>query len=492
MAGGPNPYSLYPKPAENNLLGQFGSAVGVMNALTQGEIGRQQLDSEKAVGELLKGSLMPGGGIDQTKFAAGLAKLPSSAAFKLPGVLNTTTQNDLLRAQHQNQLLQGKGLEIQNQRAGADLGASYQKQVQEAVGSLTALGDKITPGHVVGSLTRLYLGKAIDEPTYRRYRDEVTQIGKEPAKLQRYVFERGMQALGTEAMFRPTQTGVGSRGEPMMGTLPQFAREALNIPGLSIDAGSAAAPGGTARVGAGTPGPGKVAAATAAPPNGPARRPGIAMGLAPGEAEAQAKDMARQTDVADALRTTAEKVPERKALFDNMLADLKDIETGPTSYFSKNANALASRFLGTGVTMSADQIAKMESFDKLAKQIAMQQAGAMGSDSRLSTAMGGNPNLDLSKVGNKQIIHMLKGNEDAIAAKNQAWQAFKAANGASSYDRFSTDFNKTFDPRVFQAMHMDPKERASMFKTLSEADKKRFVEALAEADRQGWVKRPGQ
>ena len=90
------------------------------------------------------------------------------------------------------------------------------------------------------------------------------------------------------------------------------------------------------------------------------------------------------------------------------------------------------------------------------------------------SAMSTSPSELLSSQGNKGIIHLLKGNEDALRVMNQEWQQYKQQHGPGSYDKFVTNFNQTYDPRVFQAKYMDKKEKQEMVKGMSDQEKQEF------------------
>ena len=107
--------------------------------------------------------------------------------------------------------------------------------------------------------------------------------------------------------------------------------------------------------------------------------------------------------------------------------------------------------------------------------------------------MGSNPNLDISKLGNQQIIHMLQGNEDAIQAKSRSWQDWqKAGNGPNTYAQFQDDFNHHFDPRVFQQQYMAQPEIDALRKSLTGPNAgpgayQKFLDNVEYARSQHWI-----
>ncbi|MGB6351823.1 MAG: hypothetical protein WBG10_17535, partial [Pseudolabrys sp.] len=155
----------------------------------------------------------------------------------------------------------------------------------------------------------------------------------------------------------------------------------------------------------------------------------------------------------NAIYDQANAATTQKSQLLTMESDLSGISTGPLAEREARWNALAHQLGVPAGTMTADQVAKSEGFAKVAKQIALAQAGALGvgTDEKLTTTMGANPNRDLSKLGNQQSIAMLQGNADAIKARGVAYdQWLKAGNNPANANNFLTDFNKTFDPRVYQ------------------------------------------
>jgi hypothetical protein len=163
---------------------------------------------------------------------------------------------------------------------------------------------------------------------------------------------------------------------------------------------------------------------------------------------------------------------------------------GPLAHSEKKANQISQRVLGFGVTMSPEEVAGIENFDKIGNQIALNQAGALGvTDQRVQTSMGANPNSNYSYLGNKGILPILKGNEDAIALKAREWKKYSKANGAASYNDFSDEFNKDFNPQVFQFARMTPEQRSKFVGSIP--DKEQAVQLARDLDaykKKGWVK----
>ena len=229
-------------------------------------------------------------------------------------------------------------------------------------------------------------------------------------------------------------------------------------------------------------GPAPAAAPGQAPPAAPAapaRPPGsLGVTLAPGDAGAMEVAKTAAAKSGSALFAAADAVPAQRALIDQMGADLSRIRsTGPGTEREKIVNAFTQKYGGFGLTMTPDELAGAEGFKKATQQIAMAQAGALGvgTDEKLLTALGANPNLDLSKRGNAELVAMLKGNSDAIKIKAEAWQKARASGVPdSAYNDWQTQFNSTFDPRVFQFRYLpDDKSKISFITSAGDGNAQR-------------------
>jgi hypothetical protein len=76
---------------------------------------------------------------------------------------------------------------------------------------------------------------------------------------------------------------------------------------------------------------------------------------------------------------------------------------------------------------------------------------------------------------------------------NDEWQNhwLPAHDGnTATYGQFVTQFNKQFDPRVFQGMYMDPQDRQHMLSGMSAREKDQFRQDFNLAVRNGWIPDP--
>jgi len=92
-------------------------------------------------------------------------------------------------------------------------------------------------------------------------------------------------------------------------------------------------------------------------------------------------------------------------------------------------------------------------------------------------------------MGNKQIVALLKGNEDAIQAMNTAWQNWKTQNnkGDDSFPQFQQQFVRDFSPRAFQWVRMSPADRTQMIAQMNPSDRAQLKSAVTQAEQRGWI-----
>jgi len=198
-----------------------------------------------------------------------------------------------------------------------------------------------------------------------------------------------------------------------------------------------------------------------------------------------------------ALTAANDSSPQRKAILGNLEDLVGKFEPGVGAGWELVAKNFANRNLPVpkswqekGGVLDLKSVASQEEFNKLAVQLAQQQfatIGGTGTDAKFSSAFETSPNDALSKLGNKTIIQLLKGNEDAIQAKNKAWQKWQKDHGPQTYGEFSTQFNEKFDPRAFQFKYVPPKERQAYVDGMADEDKISFLTNLTHARKEGWV-----
>lgn len=172
---------------------------------------------------------------------------------------------------------------------------------------------------------------------------------------------------------------------------------------------------------------------------------------------------------------------------------LPQFSSGPASNFTKQFGALASQF-GLAPPDVSKGVAAQEEASKIAFYIAQSQfraLGGTGTNMQLESAMHTSPNEFLSKMGNANVIALLKGNADAQQIKAKEWQAWRAARGDQSAQEFSTYFNQHFDPLVFQVQYLTQPQVRELVNSMSSGEKTRFQQHYNQAVALGWVPHPG-
>jgi hypothetical protein len=244
------------------------------------------------------------------------------------------------------------------------------------------------------------------------------------------------------------------------------------------------------------PAPAPAAPPAAAPP-APARGPlmaGPPMGLET-TIEGRAK---ASVDMANAMHAQAAASPQRQAILADMDATNKQINTGPAAEASTKWGAFVNQ-LPENVSslipgMSRAQVAGTEGFAKLAETFRQMQAGGIAgtlTNDKFASALASNPHLALSTLGNQGMIHLLQGSEDALQAKDRAWQTASGANPSLDYQTWETNFNKSFDPRVFWWSRMERPEQQRLMAGMGDQQKQTLLSHLKQAEADGLITRPG-
>jgi hypothetical protein len=196
-----------------------------------------------------------------------------------------------------------------------------------------------------------------------------------------------------------------------------------------------------------------------------------------------------------ALQTSAANLPMQKAILGNLESTLSKFTAGPVSDWMNVAASFTNKINPFFNTFDPSRIASQDEFRKQALTLAQEQFKALhgtGTDAQLSSTTHTSPNDFLSNQSNVGIIHFLKGNVDALQVMNSEWQKWLAEhnNNAGTYGQFVTQFNKTFDPRVFQSVYAGPPgspERQLVLKGMSKEEQVKFRADYNAAVDKGWI-----
>ncbi len=243
------------------------------------------------------------------------------------------------------------------------------------------------------------------------------------------------------------------------------------------------------------------ASPSAAPPTGHAPGGGLYMGNSPGFDEGMKLKAVTSGKMSDELAEAVNSSPQRKAALENLNGLVEHFNPGPgASDWNKIKAGINTNLpIPKGWELfDPKKIASQEEFNKQLNNLVQQQYKTLGgaSDMRYKATMDSNPNGELSKRGIKQIIALARGNEDAISAHDDAWQRWQRSvnpqtgvvNGPQSKQEFNHEFNKVFDPRVFQFQYLKPDEQKQMYKDMNKSDRATFRKNFDAAEANGWVK----
>ena len=124
---------------------------------------------------------------------------------------------------------------------------------------------------------------------------------------------------------------------------------------------------------------------------------------------------------------------------------------------------------------------------RIAEAAVAAASGLLKSPAAFNPATGAH--VALGFPSERQIAQMLKGSQDAFAAKSRAWQRFKHASGPDAdFGTFESWFNETYDPRVFRFAHMTPAERNELFWSLAPNERGEFRSAIELAEERGYIR----
>lgn len=489
-------------PAPNILQSLMG-ATQLKGAMLQQQQLTQQMGANKAISSAYQQATDPTTGqVDQNKLL-GLISQDPNAAYNMPAV--------------QSQILEQRNKQMEFDKNQFDLADKRTKAIKSTMGAF--LNDPgVTPESLQSSIARVVKdGLATPEQAIRYMQSMPT----DPSKLQGWVRQNYIQSLTDEAQLnaiRPQTQVVNTGGQqqvlnidPLTGQ-PKLAASLQNT--MDPNTASSPVPAFDPRTGApmnitrdqfagqaggqqqmpGAPGSGRYPGAQqpgAQMQGAPAM--GVQTGPAIGQAAAAETVAKGSGDAVLNLQNQAEGSPQRVYFLQDMMANLPKFNSGPTSDWTAKANALALQLapgMAAKVGIDPQAVASKEEFSKFATNLAINSTSGMGAgtDSKLATAVAGNPNASLSSLGNEQIMKVLIGTERATQAKNQAWQS--AGVQPQDYGKWSAQWNKDIDPRVFVTPELTQAERSKMYNGLKPADQARFLDSYRTAIDAGIIQRP--
>lgn len=291
-------------------------------------------------------------------------------------------------------------------------------------------------------------------------------------------------AMGQQTVFNNTMTPGDANSfvqvfDPSTGTM----RNVTKAQAAAMANGQGAQPGYTPDTSGGSLGTGRLQPTTSG-------APGLQAAPALGSAEAAQVIGKGAAEGSLNLQKMADAAPQSIYQFQNMRAALPDIDTGPGTDWRNQAAAFATAIspeLASKIGFDPQKVASYEEFKKYATQAAQATLAGLGegTDSKLASAYAANPGTNLSKLGNQHLIDVLIAGQRATQAKNQAWQS--SGLPAEQYNKFSTQWNREIDPRVFAAQDMDAAARYKMLDSLPKKDQEAFKQSWLKARSAGFV-----
>ena len=427
--------SIYSNITPIDPLGQVGKIAATQQALADARRAQLGLQGDVSLGQHIQSAIDPATGqVDTNKLVAGVKSDPN--AFMAAGPATT-----LALSQRGSQIANASAGVNLNQQNMSNLGSIWASRAARTQGPISPrdLEGDVIDGVITGRITPDF-GKAV----LRTIPDGASDA-------------RDFAVGGFVSALPPGMTAGAAPAAPSASGAPQqqsgagFATQTLG--------------------GGGGPG-------------------AIPTGLSPGASAALGATGEASANMGVALTQVANQVPDRLAMLNNMEAEADQFTSGPVSEPVKKMTAGINEMFGTKYNIEG--VAAQERFDKLSNQIAQQQAGALGiTDQRERTAMGANPNSSMSNLGIKGNIALLKGNENAITTKAQAWQQY--LNGGGTPDHFgawSSQFNQQYDPRIFQSVYLVPEDRKKLAASMSPNERKAFAAKYNFAIKNGWIPDP--
>ena len=449
--------ALQPTPLRTaNPLEMAGQAAQIKNALLANQVQQSEYDARVAQGNALLGATGADGQVDYAKARAAMAADPAAAY----GAVDAYRQQNASRAD-----------DLQNAEAS-----------KNAVGSIMSfVGANPDAAHLDAGAR---MAKAVlPKSQWGQVDAIVQQIGSHPNGIAGGVAqitnsmqgpqgqEQNVYGTAGASVDNGQQTIIGTQGSAMTGgqfrpattvqkeTSPEFNSAPTEV--INPD-GSRSYVRRDQIIGTGGGRP-------TVPPEamGSGRYPGYQAAPAAGQTEAIASTAQAGAQGANSLMQGASGTQDRLGILGNMLGDLTKFQSGPGYERLRHWSSVANNYLGTD--LREEDIEGAQSFNKFANQIAQAQAQTLGvgSDAKLASAMHANPNSSLQTNTNRQMLHVLQGNEDAIKAKAAAWQA--SGMQPSQYQQWNLKFNQSFDPRAYQLRRMSPEEQHSVIASMKKA-----------------------
>ena len=223
-------------------------------------------------------------------------------------------------------------------------------------------------------------------------------------------------------------------------------------------------------------------------------------GLATSTQSALTTTGTNQANAAQELNTLVSNAPTRINILESARANLDnpDLTTGPgtegrlqiKSFFAALSPQITEKIFGKDFTGT---IKDQEEFKKYVTQYANFASASLGSgtDARLNVALTGNPNPNIQKVTNQELITKTIALEKMQQAQNYAWN--KSGISPDKFNSWQSDFNKKVKPEVFAFDAMTPKQQKDFVeRKTKDGSLGAFKKDLMNMVQQGLIEAPGR
>lgn len=483
--------SYAPPPNPANPVSTLAGVAQIQNLRNQNRLFQQQYNTNMGLGRIYKEAINPETGMLDTGKVNALISQDPNVTLALPEAIQNSQQ-----AQQRN--IQINSAQLQNAQQHLETLTKYLTPILS--------NPKATSADVANALAHAQTtGIASPQQVIQTWaslpRDQNGQIDE--GQIHDWAQANLMRVMSAQEQLNaisPAPTAINTGGQTQLVRTPQVGQPSLagSLPNTLPPTTQVFNPQTNQMEFLGSQGAGGQPPAGPSSPNGgpAAAAGGGLLAAAPplGAPEAAAVTAHQSAQQGVDLQRMADQVPQSKALLGNLEGDLKQFTSGPGTDWKRVAASFVNANNPFGAIFDLSKIASQDEFNKQALQLAQSQfqaLGGTGTDAKLDSTLHTSPNIALSKMGNQGIINMLKGNQDAIAAKNQAWQKWlQEGHGPQTYGEFSTQFNKQYDPRVFQSVYNTPEDNKKMLAGMNKGEKQAFLNSYRTAITNGWVKLP--
>lgn len=447
--------------------------VSQLQALQNAQNQNKLFQARQAAGQDYQGAIGPDGQVNQNAFLQALAGDRAAAPMAQEAGGNSLVQ---------------RGQQISNTAANLGVTQSYAANLRKVAGTVPALGN----GQPDLPSTLAAIKAGADAGLYPA--DFAASIAGDGAKLATFAKaaaisgDAGANAEG--AMFgNPTQISTGGaikseRVNSVIGDVTPMTGAGANIPVTMTPGEKASRVPFVGADGSLHSAPvADLATPTGAPtPAGHNLQTGLAPGVAEGAAQAAAGAAAQLT----AARQDAASSSQRLNALRTALHGLQSSNTGPGTNETNNiASFLQSQVpFGLAKILPGVDPTKIKNYDEANKYLTQYAAGTAaqygpGTDAKLATAANGNASTHISNLAAQDVVKVNIGLERMKQAQLQAFD--QSGQPPQNFGAFSSNWNRTTDPRAFMLDQMPAKDRAAMLSSMKPAELQAFRNSVRTA-----------